>query len=226
MKYFDNVTLKVKKTHVFLAAFIIICLITVSMIMNAYREYAEAAPKPLDDMENIQLIQLDKPSADAKKAVISTTAGDITIVLYESEAPNAVSMFKGAAASGQYNGLNAKLYEQHSIFTLNALELDSEYESELHKNLWPFKGAVCMTPEGDIIFVNTIEFTDEDKEYLTAEGELSQVRAAFLEHGGVPNYSRLYTVFGQVISGMDVLEKIACSSADEIITVNSITVSE
>lgn len=219
-------TIKIRKTYVFAFVFLIIAGVTVYMLFNAFREYQEALPEALTDTENIELIQFEIPEENADTAVISTTAGDISIVLYKNEAPNAVRIFKDAAASGTYDGLNVGLYEQGSVFTLDVPDLESGYTAELHKNLWPFKGAVCMTENGDLVFINTVEFTDEDREYLSAEGELADVRAAFLEHGGVPNYARQYAVFGQVTDGMDVLEKIARSPQASVITVTGVTIEE
>lgn len=39
----------------------------------------------------------------------------------------------------------------------------------------------------------------------------SEVRAAYLENGGVPFLDQGYTVFGQVIEGLDVIDKIAAT---------------
>lgn len=219
-------TIRVSYRSVFITLFIMIVAVTGFMLIRAYNAMQEGIPEPLTDYENIELIQLT-PLYEAKKAVISTTAGDITVALFENETPNAVRIFTESAAGELYNGLTAGLYEQHTIFTLDAPPGESIYTIELHKNLWPFKGAVCMNTEGDIIFINTIPFTDEDREYLAAEeGELPEVRSAFLEHGGVPNYSGQYAVFGQITEGLDVAEAIACSELGTVITVTEITIKD
>ena len=155
----------------------------------------------------------------------SVTGAISSVKSEELEAPNAVSLFVSTAESGGYNGLTAGLYEQKSVFTLDAPEIDGTYKAELHKNLWPFKGALCMTDGGDIVFINTVQYTDEDKEYLSAEeGEMPEVRHAFYEHGGVPNYAGQYAVFGQVFEGVDVLEKIADSEMGTEIVVKSVEI--
>ena len=82
-----------------------------------------------------------------------------------------------------------------------------------------------MTDGGDIVFINTVQYTDEDKEYLSAEeGEMPEVRHAFYEQGGVPNYAGQYAVFGQVFEGIDVLEKIADSEMGTEIMVKSVEI--
>lgn len=218
-------TIKVRKTYVFAAIFFVIVAVTVFMIQRTFTEYMAGNPDPITDYSGMELIQLEPPPENAKTAKITTSAGEMTMVLYETEAPNACALFSSTAANGGYNGLSAELYEMGSVFTLDAPYLKNAYRIELHKNLWPFKGAVCMTSEGDLVFVNTVEFSEEEREYLTSESEaLPEVRAAFLNHGGVPNFTGQYAVFGQITEGIEVLEAIAPSPADTVITIESITV--
>ena len=191
-------TIKIRKKYVFGFFFFVIAAITIFMLINAFTEMNKAAPDPVENYDNIELIQFEPD------------VGDMKAVLYPDEAPNAVSLFVSTAESGGYNGLTAGLYEQKSVFTLDAPEIDGTYKAELHKNLWPFKGALCMTDGGDIVFINTVQYTDEDKEYLSAEeGEMPEVRHAF---------------FGQVFEGVDVLEKIADSEMGTEIAVKSVEI--
>lgn len=218
-------TIKIRKKYVFGFFFFVIAAITIFMLINAFTEMNKAAPEPVEDYDNIELIQFEPVGDGAQVALISTDVGDMKAVLYPDEAPNAVSLFVSTAESGGYNGLTAGLYEQKSVFTLDAPEIDGTYKAELHKNLWPFKGALCMTDGGDIVFINTVQYTDEDKKYLSAEeGEMPEVRHAFYEHGGVPNYAGQYAVFGQVFEGIDVLEKIADSEMGTEIMVKSVEI--
>ena len=218
-------TIKVRKTYVFAAIFFVIVAVTVFMIQRTFTEYMAGNPDPITDYSGMELIQLEPPPENAKTAKITTSAGEMTMVLYETEAPNACALFSSTAANGGYNRLTAELYEMGSVFTLDAPYLKNAYRIELHKNLWPFKGAVCMTSEGDLVFVNTVEFSEEEREYLTSESEaLPEVRAAFLNQGGVPNFTGQYAVSGQITDGTEVLEAIATSPADTVITIESITV--
>ncbi|MCM1579273.1 MAG: peptidylprolyl isomerase [Ruminococcus sp.] len=219
-------TIRVSVRSVTVFLFLLIIAVTGFMFIRAYGVMQEGQPEPLTDYENIELIQLSSLE-NRRQAVISTTAGDITVALFEEETPNAVSIFTDSAQKGLYDGLTAGLYEQHTVFTLDPPPRESVYTIELHKNLWPFKGALCMNTEGDIIFINTVPFTDEDREYLSSEeGELAEVRAVFLEQGGVPNYSGQYAVFGQITEGLDVMEMIANADNAAVITVTSVTVTQ
>lgn len=101
---------------------------------------------------------------------------------------------------------------------------------ELSAKLWPFRGALCaLTTKANAGFfrtltgkqqyytgsrflvADTIEMTDEIREnMLSPDGNETQdlVANAFLEKGGIPNYSQQITVFGQLIEGYDILDAI------------------
>lgn len=223
-------TIKVRKSTVFLMIIFILGAVMVTSVIKSYTGYAEEqAQIPAADTDadysGMKLIQLAPPPEGAEMAVISTTAGDITLVLYSEEAPEAVRRFKSEAESGVYDGMNAGLYDLKSIFTLDSPS-EEPYSPELSVNLWPFKGAVCMTEKGDIVFINTIDLTEDEKAYLrNDDSQLKEVSKTFADIGGIPNYSRVYAVFGQVTEGMDIAEKI-CSSGDVAVTVKSISFSE
>ena len=100
---------------------------------------------------------------------------------------------------------------------------------ELSPKLWPFRGALCSLTTGTersffkalvgrqdvycgsrFLVANSIEMTEEIQDGLREdESEGAQIIAeAFIEHGGIPNYSQQITVFGQLIEGWEILEAI------------------
>ena len=89
-------------------------------------------------------------------------------------------------------------------------------ERETSPDLWPFKGALIsigkdFDSNGGTFFcgVNSIDFTDKVKKSLYDTKDVnSQLVDKFIEVGGVPSYSQLYTVFAQVYDGLDVYEQI------------------
>lgn len=97
---------------------------------------------------------------------------------------------------------------------------DATYEKverEVSADLWPFRGAFCVpvtSQEGGFwdrltknmtnycgtrfAVCNTIEFDDEAKKELDSVSEQGkEVSDAFLERGGIPNYSQQMTIFAQ-----------------------------
>ena len=158
-------------------------------------------------------------------------------MLYPDYSPNAVRNFTELAESGYYD--NTYFYNSESgvYSSAGSKEKDGSFqhsnaceriERELNQDLWTFKGAVCC-PITDydrtftekflgggtyycgsrLNFLNTIEFTDELKEELRASDTSEKLVEAFIEKGGVPNFSQQMTVIGQVYEGLDVVEKLA-----------------
>lgn len=62
--------------------------------------------------------------------------------------------------------------------------------------------------------VQNSRITDELGDKMFDGGFPEKVIQKYLEVGGVPNYDARDTVFGQVIEGMDVVEKIAAVPTD------------
>lgn len=108
-------------------------------------------------------------------------------------------------------------------------------EVEYSQNLWPIKGALytCTTGTEDSIWkrfmgrdkryggsrfgvCNTIEMSDDIKKTLNSDNEVqNKIADAFFKNGGIPNFSGQVTIFGQVYDGMDIVEKITDSKAEE-----------
>ncbi len=100
-------------------------------------------------------------------------------------------------------------------------------ERELTQNMWPFRGALCsLTTSSEhgfwklltgtqktfngsrFLVVNSIEMTEEIVNGLQEDEKDNPVADAFVEYGGIPNYSQQLTVFGQLYDGFEVLDAI------------------
>lgn len=187
------------------------------------------------DFSEMTMVQLEEPEEGRLAAVIHTSLGDMTAVLYPEYAPKTVDNFVNRAKDGYYD--NTKIYVVYETrFAATGSSSDDGstgasndgelIENEYTPNLWPFKGALCSysTTQGygdsRYLICNTFEFTDENIDMLkNAEKDGEQLFPqelidAWVEHGSLPTLSGFQTVFGQVIEGMDILEKIMSVEVD------------
>lgn len=181
------------------------------------------------DFSNMELVQLKEPEEGQLTAIIQTSMGDITAVLYPEYAPKAVSNFVNRANDGYYdNTIIFQNYEKLFVATgssgngsTGATDDGQLIENEYSPNLWPFKGALCAYSltqgyfDSRYIICNTYgEFTEQQisdlKSVKRNDEQLfpDEVIDAWVEYGAIPTLSGFYTVFGQVVDGMDVLEDI------------------
>ena len=166
------------------------------------------------DFSEMELIQLQEPEEGRMAAVIKTSMGDITAVLYPEYAPKAVQNFVNRA---NYEKLFVATGSSNDGAT-GATDDGKLIENEYSPKLWPFKGALCAYSlstgyfDSRYFFCNTYdEFTEEqiaDLRGIKRDGEQlfhDELVDASVEHGSLPNLSGFYTVFGQIAEGMDVL---------------------
>ena len=191
------------------------------------------------DLDQVEMIQLEPKKDSDTLAVMHTTAGDMTYILYPQEAPQTVQSFIELAESGYYNGTVVFRVEKDVFFaagapnadgSLNPGDADKPSENiprELSPKLWPLRGALCaLTSRADAGFfrtlfgkqryysgsrflvADTVEMTQEMEEGLRSSEKMKIVADAFLEKGGIPNYSQQIAVFGQLCEGFDILDSI------------------
>ncbi len=191
------------------------------------------------NVDTIELVQLEEPEDGDTIAIIDTSLGEIRAVLYPEYSPNAVQNFIELAESGYYDntyvfhsdsGVYAAAGSKNKDGTMpDGYDTSRELvERELHQNLWPFKGAICMLNTtidyglfdaiigGETYYngsrftlLNTIEFTDDVVEELVESSESQELADAFIENGGIPNFSQQMTIIGQAYEGLDVIEELS-----------------
>lgn len=181
--------------------------------------------------DQIVFLQLETPADDAPVVVFETNKGTMKAVLYPDEAPKYCEYFISMVESGYYNGTYI-CANVDAAYCLGGTKFpdpdhaeteDSDFtqiEAEISNNLWPITGSLCsyvgtsgMWPfdkncaGSTFILVNDIADAYMDKDALIrAYGE--QLGNVFSEKGGIPTFSRKYTIFGQVVDGMDTWEAI------------------
>lgn len=217
------------------------------------------------DPETMQLIQLEPPKSGDPIAIVDTTLGEFRFVLYPEQSPNAVKNFVELAESGYYDGTyvfnsDSGAYSAAGSKLKNG-EMPEGYdmarelvERELHQDLWPFKGAICSLNTtidrtfkekvfgGGTYFngsrfaiINTIEFDEKTKNQLLEVSDSEKLGQAFIDHGGIPNFSQQLTIIGQTYEGLDVVDALANLETDtngvykipkDDIMINSVVISE
>ncbi|MBQ4050055.1 MAG: peptidylprolyl isomerase [Oscillospiraceae bacterium] len=183
------------------------------------------------DPSTIDYMQLKAPEEGQDIAVLDTTLGEITILLYTEEVPEIVQNFKDLAEQGFFDG--QVIYQvvpsaAASIFGSSTPDGNSPdtntgkpIQMEYSDNLWPFSGSVCaLCSEMGQLFmkksyfdsrsfiIGDIEITNDDRFSMEQSMFPAMMMNAFEEMGGVPSLSQYHTVYGKVIQGMDIVNAI------------------
>lgn len=169
--------------------------------------------------------QMAEPNAGETIAVMHVKDyGDITFKFFEDKAPKAVENFLTHAKDGYYNGVKFhRVIEEFMIQggdpkgdgTGGESIWGSGFEEEFDQGLVPYRGALCMASAGkgksslgSQFFV--VQANPDEEQLNSIKLMYSQSFAeAYSKYGGYPSLYNNYTVFGQVVSGMDIVDKIA-----------------
>lgn len=160
--------------------------------VTALREAADfyAKQKPIEEQKR----QAEAKADDLPRVLLKTTKGDILLELFENEAPNTVANFITLVEQGFYNGLT------------------------FHRVIPGFM-AQAGCPKGDGTGGPGYKIADEcnaPNARLHFRGSLSMANAGpntngsqfFITYMPTSHLNGKHTVFGRVISGMDVVEKL------------------
>ena len=181
--------------------------------------------------KDIYFSQLETPKDDQPVVVFETNLGKIKAVLYPDDAPKYCEYFTNLVNSGYYYGTSFCAVVD-SAYALggtkspdpNATEVEgadsTAIEAEISNNLWPIKGAMCsfigskgIWPLAKNYAGSTFLFVNDIDDAYMGEGALvraygEQLGKVYSEKGGIPNFSRKYTIFAQIYSGWDVFDSI------------------
>lgn len=183
-----------------------------------------------EDLEKVDLPQLsDKVSDDEAEVNMVTEEGDITIKLFPKYAPLAVENFLTHSKKGYYNGVEFFRVVKdfmiqggdpknngtggESIWNGKDASIDpgTGFRNEVSNHLFHLRGALSMANAG--ADTNGSQFFIVQNPKDMSDGLLYDEFPAKIidayKNGGVPKLDKSYSVFGQVISGMDVVDKIA-----------------
>jgi len=172
--------------------------------------------------------QMEEPNEGDQIAIFHVKGyGDITVKFFENIAPKAVENFVTHAKEGYYNGvIFHRVMNEFMIQGGDPLGTGyggesiwgKGFEEELSVDALPYRGALCMASSGtgtsslgSQFYIVQAHYRSQMESYMKNYG-LDNFIEAWKTYGGdladLVGYGQ-YTTFGQVIDGMDVVDKIA-----------------
>ena len=188
--------------------------------------------------------QLNLENQQGPTAVLKTNQGEIKIQLFPEQAPMTVENFIRLAQKGYYDG--TIFHRVISDFMIQGGDPEGNgtggesiwghpFEDELSRVLFNIRGALSMANSGpntngsQFFIVQNKNMPKRYIKQMEPAGYPKEIIHAY-KQGGTPWLDGRHTVFGQVITGMDVVDKIAKSKKDKMdkpledITIESIQV--
>lgn len=174
--------------------------------------------------------QLSTEVAENERLVeMETTMGTIKIKLFPQYAPKAVENFIKHSEEGYYNGLI--FHRVIPDFMIQGGDPSGNgtggesiwghpFEDEFSSNAYNIRGALSMANSGEntngsqFFIVQNTKLDPQMKEQMEQVGYPKEIIEAYDKNGGTPWLDHRHTVFGQVIEGMDVVDKIANTPRD------------
>lgn len=156
-------------------------------------------------------------------ATLKTNQGKIKIKLFEKQAPMTVENFVRLAKKGYYDGTT--FHRVISDFMIQGGDPEGDgtggesiwghpFEDEFSNELFNLRGALSMANSGpntngsQFFIVQNKNMPKRFIRELDGAGYPKEIIKAY-KQGGTPWLDNRHTVFGQVIEGMDVVDKIA-----------------
>lgn len=179
------------------------------------------------DLNSLELPQLNTEVADNEDLVeMVTTKGTIKIKLFPELAPKAVENFMTHAKDGYYDGVTFHRVIQDFMIQGGDPEGNGTggesiwgegFETEISNQLYNIRGALSMArtqdpnSNGSQFFI--VQNSDDMHDGLLKDDYPQAIIDAY-KNGGYPSLDGEYTVFGQVVEGMDVVDAIAAVEID------------
>lgn len=181
-----------------------------------------------------QLPQLQEVKAGDKIAVLKTNLGSIKIKLFPEYAPKTVENFETHIKNGYYNGII--FHRVIDGFMIQGGDptgtgrggesiWGEAFEDEFSNKMLNVRGALSMANAGPntngsqffIVQAKTVQpQLIGAMENAVQQGYSEAFIDAYKNLGGTPHLDGRHTVFGQVIEGMDVVDKIAQVEKDQM----------
>lgn len=187
-----------------------------------------------DTTDEMKTVEIHKPSAvnqtgapeegETVAILHIKDKGDICIKFFYEESPLAVENFVTLAANGYYDGVT--FHRVIKDFMIQGGDPDGTghggesmwgeyFKNEYSEKLAHINGSIAMArtdaldTNGSQFFINNNDALSWTDDYLEAYKVPQQWWETYKAHGGNPHLQDLYTVFGQVYSGMEVVDAIS-----------------
>ncbi|TMU84556.1 peptidylprolyl isomerase [Bacillus sp. BHET2] len=175
--------------------------------------------------EEMTYPQLTTEVAENERLVeMKTSMGTIKIKLFPEQAPKTVENFITHSEKGYYDGL--KFHRVIKDFMIQGGDPNGNgtggesiygesFEDEFSPELFNLRGALSMANAGpdtngsQFFIVQKSDFDPKLEDQMKSAGFPAEIIDAYMENGGTPWLDQKHTVFGQVIEGMDIVDKIA-----------------
>ncbi len=156
--------------------------------------------------------------------IIKTTKGDITLELYDTQAPKTVANFIKLSEEGIYDGVY--FHRVIDNFMIQTGDPQAKGEEGVDFSYEPNNKGIHYAGTGGPGYKFEDEFVDELKHDVP--GILSMANSGpntngsqfFITHVATPWLDGIHTVFGKVIKGMDVVNSIVRGDKIEGIVIN------
>lgn len=179
----------------------------------------------------MQYPQLELASVKGPQATIKTNLGEIKIQLFEKQASKTVNNFVQLAEKGYYDGVI--FHRVIPDFMIQGGDptgtgrggksiYGKAFEDEFSDQLFNFTGALSMAnagpnTNGSQFFIVSNEHVPANMiEQMKVVGYPQEIIDHYAKVGGTPWLDHRHTVFGQVITGMDVVKKISQAKRDSM----------
>lgn len=174
-------------------------------------------------------LQFQYPTEGCLVALFETTKGNFQVVLFPDYAPQAVENFRLLVEGGFY--ARTEFHRVLPEFVIQGGLGDGGSQSawgntfppEITDKLHHYTGALCMVPDENgmhgsqfyIVAAPQTSVPEEMQQTLRGAGVREAVVNAYAQAGGAPYLDNTATVFGQVYSGMDVVDSICATNTDD-----------
>lgn len=168
-------------------------------------------------------------TGNEREVEMQTSMGTIKMKLFPEYAPKAVENFVKHSEEGYYNGLTFHRVIKDFMIqggdpSGNGTGGESIYghsfEDEFSDHLYNIRGALSMANSGpntngsQFFIVQSTKVDPSMVDQMKKAGYPDEIIAAYEKNGGTPWLDHHYTVFGQVVEGMDIVDKIARTPVD------------